>query len=231
MKVLLHKAGERGQAEHGWLSTRYSFSFANWYEPSRMGFGTLRVLNDDTIAPASGFGAHGHRDMEIVTIVMAGAVMHEDSMGNKKQVKAGEVQVMSAGTGVVHAERNESPSKALKLFQIWVEPRAPGGSARYEQASFDFTRAGETVLVSPKGALSLQQDAWLSLINLTKEEVLTYQVKKSGNGVYFFVVEGSVSNAGHELTARDALGVVEAGDVALRGGAGGAQLLAIEVPL
>mgnify|MGYP003393974905 CR=1 FL=1 len=230
MKTLLHKAGERGEGEHGWLRTRYSFSFASWYEPSRMCFGKLRVLNDDTIAPANGFAPHAHRDMEIVTLVTEGAVTHEDSMGNKKQVKAGEVQVMSAGTGVVHAERNESPSETLKLFQIWIEPRAPGGSARYAQKAFDLECPGETLLVAPEAPLSLGQDAWLSLVNLKKGEEWAYQVKKVGNGCYFFVIEGSVSIAGHELEARDALGVWEADEASVLS-KGGAQLLAIEVPM
>jgi redox-sensitive bicupin YhaK (pirin superfamily) len=230
MKTLLHKAGERGQAEYGWLTTRYSFSFAGWYEPSRMGFGKLRVLNDDIIAPANGFAPHAHRDMEIVTLVTEGAVTHEDSMGNKKRVAAGEVQVMSAGTGVVHAERNESPHETLKLFQIWIEPRAPGGCARYAQNTFDLTRPGETLLVAPDAQLSLGQDAWLSLVNLKKGEEWTYQIKKVGNGVYFFIIEGSVSIATHELDARDALGVWEAGEVSVLSKGDGAQLIAIEVP-
>src|SRR3989344_846255 len=142
MKIEVYKAEERGEGKHGWLTTRYSFSFADWYEPSRMGFGTLRVINDDIIAPQSGFGEHGHRDMEIITIVTEGAVTHTDSMGNEKVVEAGEVQVMSAGTGVVHAERNASPTTPLKLFQIWIEPKERDIAPRYAQKRFDFSSPG-----------------------------------------------------------------------------------------
>src|SRR5690606_12496739 len=142
------------KGEHGWLSTRYSFSFANWYDPSRMGFGALRVINDDRIAPANGFGAHGHRDMEIVTIVTKGTVRNEDSMGSRGTVPAGDVQAMSAGTGVVHAERNDSPDEELTLFQIWIETARPGAVPRYAQKPFGLGshEPGLTLLVAPTDA-------------------------------------------------------------------------------
>ena len=138
MNTVLHRANERGKSELDWLSSRFSFSFAEWYNPERMGFGSLRVINDDTIAPSSGFNMHAHRDMEIITIVMEGAVTHKDSEGNKGVVMAGDVQVMSAGTGIVHSEYNDSADETLKLFQIWITPNRQGVPFQYAQKHFNF---------------------------------------------------------------------------------------------
>ncbi len=227
---MLHRADKRGKGEHGWLSTRYSFSFADWYEPTRMGFGALRVINDDTIAPASGFGMHSHKDMEIITIVMSGTVTHKDSIGNTGTVPAGDVQVMSAGTGVTHSEYNESADQPLTLFQIWIMPKERNIAPRYAQKSFS---AESALLVSPdgrEGSLSIAQDAFISRVYLGAGETLSYAIKGEGNGVYVFIVDGSANVEDVELHARDALGVsgVQAISIA---SPGNVSLLVIEVPM
>lgn len=211
MKFIVHKADERGRAEHGWLHSRFSFSFADWYNPEKMGFGVLRVLNDDIIDPHAGFGMHPHSNMEIITIVMEGAVSHEDSMGNKYDVPAGDVQVMSAGTGVVHAEFNHSDKK-LKLFQVWIEPSKRGLPPRYDQKSFGDVKEKNTfeLLVSGKDAnapLWINQNVYVSRAMLEAGESLTYSLKDSHNGVYVFLVEGRMSMGETNLGPRDAIGL------------------------
>jgi quercetin 2,3-dioxygenase len=230
MEAVFHLKDSRGKAEHGWLSSRFSFSFANWYEPSRMGFGALRVLNDDTIAPASGFGMHPHANMEIITIVTKGAVTHEDSMGNKGVVHAGEVQVMTAGTGVVHAEKNDSETESLELFQLWITPREAGLLPRYEQRMFD---ASTSLLVSPdgrEGSLSIMQDAFIERVSLSVGEALSQPVRKSGNGLYIFVVSGSTRAGDITLGQRDALGIRGVSHIQLLAEQN-SELLIIEVPV
>ena len=234
MQKVVHKAKERGVAEHEWLHSRFSFSFADWYEPSRMGFGALRVINDDVIDPASGFGMHPHRDMEIITIVREGTVTHEDSMGNRGDVTAGEVQVMSAGSGVVHGEQNESSTTTLKLFQIWVTPKSRGIEPRYGQKAFPPAVAGEAeVLVGPIGSdapLTINQDAYITRVALGAKESLEYPTKVSGNGVYCLVVSGDIVIAGEALGPRDAVGIIEPGAVTLAAKTV-AEVLIFEVPM
>jgi redox-sensitive bicupin YhaK (pirin superfamily) len=215
--------------EHGWLSTRFSFSFADWYDPNRMGFGVLRVLNDDTIAARNGFGMHGHRDMEIITIVTKGAVTHEDNMGNTGLVPAGDVQVMSAGTGVVHSERNDSSSESLELFQIWITPREKGIAPRYAQRSFSGINA---LLVSPdgrEGSLAIMQDACITRVRVEPGMPFRYSLFSSGNGVYVFVVAGEVSIDETTLHTRDALEILDTEDFLVESVVS-ATLLIIEVP-
>lgn len=231
MKTTVHRADERGGGEHGWLSTRYSFSFANWYEPSRMGFGALRVINDDRIAGKNGFGAHAHADMEIITIVLSGTLTHKDSMGNTGTIRAGEVQVMSAGTGVVHAEFNDA-NEELTLFQIWILPDRKGHEPRYAQQDFG-TESRETLLVAPMGheeTLGIHQDAYITRLSLEAHEVHEYRIHKEGNGLYVLVVEGKTGVAGETLGKRDSIGIEDAETVALTA-ASKTQLLLIEVPM
>jgi quercetin 2,3-dioxygenase len=234
VSTVLHRASERGVAEHGWLSSRFSFSFAEWYSPHRLGFGALRVINDDTIAPSSGFGMHPHRDMEIITIVTAGAVTHKDSEGNERVVAAGDVQVMSAGTGVLHSEYNNSSTEPLKLFQIWITPNKQNAPVQYAQKSFNFLEVsdGALPLVAPfgkgrAGELMINQDAWITYVD-TKTKPLDYRLKQEGNGLYIFVIEGNCTVAGTKLSARDALGVSDTPSVSL---SGEARALLIEVPM
>ncbi len=200
-----------------------------------MGFGALRVINDDIVAPATGFGMHPHRDMEIITIVNEGAVTHTDSMGNKGAVvPAGDVQVMSAGTGVVHAEHNESPDVPLKLFQIWIFPKAEGIEPAYGQASFGDPVLNEIeTLVAPVGddhPLTINQDAYISRAKIEKGKSLNYEVRIPGNGVYTFVVDGDVEVEGDGLSGRDALGVWDTDTLSVRA-VSEATLLFIEVPM
>ncbi len=235
MEKVIHRAEERGRGEYDWLKTRYSFSFANWFEPARMGFGALRVINDDWIAPANGFGAHPHRDMEIVTIVTKGTITHEDSMGNYGEVPAGDVQAMSAGTGVVHAERNDSPDEDLTLFQLWIATGVPGATPRYAQKPFgleDMT-PGLRVLIGPDGtpdALPIYQDAYISMARLDTDTPLTYTLHDPAHGVYVFVVEGGILLADETLGRRDAMGISEVESIILTADAP-ATALVIEVPL
>lgn len=212
MEKVLHRNHTRGKGEHGWLSTRYSFSFADWYEPKRMGFGKLRVINDDLIAPASGFGAHGHKDMEIVTLVTEGTLTHKDSLGNTGTIPAGDVQAMSAGTGVVHAEYNDSADEPLALFQIWIETDQPNATPRYAQQSVGFSdEPGLTTLIVPEGSdedgLPIHQDAYVHRVVLDAEHPYEYQLRNPEHGVYIFVIDGDVQVTGEELGKRDAIGV------------------------
>lgn len=236
MNYTLHKASERGVAEHGWLHSRFSFSFANWYNPAKMGFGVLRVINDDVIDADSGFDLHPHDNMEIVTIVMEGAVTHGDSMGNEGAIPAGDVQVMSAGTGVVHSEHNNSLEDELKLFQIWILPKERGIEPRYDQKSFGATwkQNALQLLVSPDGrndSLFIHQNAFIhrgALIDGKTQEYMLHDAEK--NGVYLLVVDGSVKIDGHTLNSRDAIGVSETDSIIIVANAT-ARYLLFEVPM
>ncbi|MFA5876806.1 MAG: pirin family protein [Candidatus Paceibacterota bacterium] len=235
MKKVIDRSGDRGRGEYGWLTTRYSFSFADWHEPTRMGFGALRVINDDVISASSGFGMHHHQDMEIITIVTYGTVTHKDSMGNIGIVPAGDVQVMSAGTGVTHSEYNDSKEEALSLFQIWIQPKEFGIEPHYAQSSFNLAEVknGLTLLVAPIGVgsgLPINQDAYISYAVLDKNIPCTYNLKEKGNGVYLFVVEGKVTLDGEILHSRDAMAVSGTDEMTITSSIS-AKVLIIEVPL
>ncbi len=231
MKKILHPNSERGAGEHGWLSTRYSFSFNTWYDEEKMGFGTLRVLNDDVIAGGQGFGRHGHRDMEIITIVMQGALAHQDSIGNQYVVNEGDVQVMSAGTGVMHSEQNHLEDTSLELFQLWVEPKQLSIEPRYLQKHYDFKSVtnGSVELVG-EGSLSINQDAFITYASYKKSEEYTYQLHDSTHGIFIFVIEGSLVVGGETLGKRDALGVCETGEIKVTSKED-TTFLVIEVPM
>lgn len=236
-KTILHKADARGGADHGWLKAKHSFSFASYQDtdPARIHFGALRVLNDDTIAPGMGFGRHPHDNMEIITIPLEGALAHQDSMGHKEVLHSGEVQVMSAGTGLYHSEYNASETDYLKLLQIWVFTRKNGVTPRYGQAHFDkvdrINKLQPIVTPGPtESGLWIHQDAWFHLGSLQKDFKSDYSFKKSGNGVYAFVIEGSVTINGQELNKRDALGVRDTDSLSIEAQAD-TELLLIEVPM
>lgn len=231
MKSIFHPSSERGKGDYGWLTTRYSFSFSNWYDPTKMGFGALRVLNDDVISAGQGFGTHVHKDMEIITIVMHGAVAHKDSMGNEYVVNEGDVQVMSAGTGVMHSEHNASQTKPLELFQLWIEPDVRGIEPRYEQKNYNFQSVTNT-LVELVGANSLliNQDAYISYGVLDDGKTLLYKFHDSEHGVYFFVIEGTLTIGDLVLKKRDAFGVWGTKEVEITSQIG-STFLVIEVPL
>jgi redox-sensitive bicupin YhaK (pirin superfamily) len=230
MKIELHKNEDRGVGEHEWLSTRYSFSFNDWYNPLKMGFGALRVLNDDIIAPHSGFGAHSHRDMEIITVVMKGTVTHKDSLGNVGHIKEGMIQVMSAGTGVTHSEYNEG-DVPLELFQIWIMTKERGITPRYEEKHIDFLKSEDArVLLVGDGGLSINQDVSILYVSSTAEEEATYMLHGPERGVYFFVIEGEVKVGEATARRRDALCISEIEEFSYSV-KGGTKVLLIEIPL
>lgn len=209
---VIHKAETRGHANHGWLDTYHTFSFANYYDPDRMHFGMLRVLNDDTVAAGMGFGTHPHDNMEIVSIPLEGDLEHRDSMGNVAVIKKGEIQVMSAGTGITHSEYNKNRDKTVKFLQIWVFPREQGLTPRYSQITLDESMMKDRLaeIVSPdkdgEGAW-IHQDAWFHMGHFGKDKELVYKVKKEGNGVYVFVLEGELEVDGNRLGHRDGIGL------------------------
>ncbi|MDB5189454.1 MAG: hypothetical protein JWL82_411 [Parcubacteria group bacterium] len=234
MTTILHTAKERGGADHGWLKTRHSFSFAHWYEPTRMGFGALRVINDDWIAPHEGFGAHSHKDMEIITLVMQGTLTHEDSMGTLGVISAGDVQIMSAGTGVTHSERNDG-DEPLELFQLWIEAKEKGIAPRYGQNELHLSEQGPglTLLVAPLDTpevLTINQDAYIYYGTLDETHPLEYALHAPANGVYVFVIDGTLTVAGETLSPRDALGVTDATSLSLSSSSV-SQFLLFEVPM
>lgn len=235
MKTILHKSETRGHANHGWLDTHHTFSFANYYQQDRVNFGALRVLNDDWIAAGEGFGTHPHDNMEIITIPVLGVVEHKDSMGNHGTIKAGEIQVMSAGTGIFHSEYNHEKTIPLELFQIWVFPNKRNVTPRYDQVSLaDIEKVDEFFqILSPNPndqGVWIHQNAWFHLGNLSEGWEGEYELKDKKNGVYFFVIEGNVTVAGQELTRRDGLGVSEASEVKIRSNSI-TKLLVMEIPM
>jgi len=210
MKLTVHRSGCRGHADHGWLKTWHSFSFASYYNPDRMHFGALRVLNDDIIAAGMGFGTHPHDNMEIITIVLEGELEHRDSMGNGSVIRPGEVQVMSAGTGIQHSEFNHSQKNEASLLQIWVFPDKKNVEPRYGQAKFqeDEMKGKWRTVVSPDGvdgSLWIHQQAWFSLGEFDEDATIDYQLKKPGNVIYLFLISGEVEVGSETLKQRDAL--------------------------
>ena len=235
MKSIVHKAATRGHADHGWLNAWHSFSFAGYHDPSRVHFGVLRVLNDDTIAGGMGFGAHPHDNMEIITIPLSGQLEHRDSMGNTGIISKGEVQVMSAGTGIQHSEKNKNSNEPLKLLQIWVFPDKRNVEPRYGQKAFDLSASKNNLLtlVSPMGekeGLNIHQNAWFSLGKLDKDFSTTYELKDKQNGIYAFVIDGTVTINGEKLDRRDAAGISEADKLEIKADSE-AELLLMEIPM
>ncbi len=214
MNKVLHIAQERGLVSFGWLDAKYSFSFGNYYNPDKMNFGALRVLNDDTIAPAMGFGKHPHKNMEIITIVQSGALKHEDSMGNKGIIETGDIQVMSAGSGIEHSEVNASSQNSVTLFQLWIHSQRQDVTPRYEQKKIAplLTDNAFTTIVKPKQEalkddIWIHQQAYISIGNFSNETQTNYSIQQSQNGVYIMVIEGSIVVADQTLQHRDAIGL------------------------
>jgi len=237
MNIQVRKALARGTADHGWLKANFSFSFAHYFNPENIQFGMLRVLNDDTIAPGMGFGTHPHDNMEIITIPLAGGLRHRDSMGNEKVVSYGEVQVMSAGTGIQHSEMNASSTEIAKTLQIWVFPNQQNVRPRYDQKAFDIeSQQNEWVtVISPntqpaEGSIWIYQDCFFSLGVFDANQVMNYQTKIAGNGLYLFVIEGEVQLQDQVLGKRDAAEITTAASIDLKTTAA-ATLLLIEVPM
>jgi redox-sensitive bicupin YhaK (pirin superfamily) len=233
MGIAIYKADSRGNADLGWLQTRYSFSFSGYYDPKRMGFGALRVLNDDTIAAGKGFGKHPHDHMEIVTIVLSGALEHQDSMGNKGIIRAGEVQHMSAGKGIVHAEYNASDKESVQLLQIWIEPAKRDIEPRYAQASLaelDLKNKLVPIVSGKEGEapLAMNQDARILFGHLEKGQKVAQQLSQ-GKGAFVFVLSGNIAFNGYEIATRDAAELTDISKYTLHAKET-AQLLIIEVP-
>jgi redox-sensitive bicupin YhaK (pirin superfamily) len=235
MNTVIHRDKTRGSAEHGWLQSRHTFSFAHYYDPERMGFGVLRVINDDIVAPGAGFDAHSHDNMEIVSILLSGALRHEDSTGNTRVIQSGEVQIMSAGTGITHSEYNASETEPVNFLQIWVLPKRRDIEPRYHEQEFPAAdREGRfQVVVAPSsegGDMWINQDAWFSLGNFSAESRATYRLNADGNGIYVFVLEGTVDVAGESLDRRDGVGITDSDEIEIEA-TSDCQLLVIEGPL
>ena len=235
MNTILHKADTRGHADHGWLRSFHTFSFASYYNPERMHFGVLRVLNDDTVAPGRGFGTHPHDNMEIISIPLEGDLEHKDSMGNVALIREGDIQVMSAGTGIRHSEYNKNVNQQVKFLQIWVFPREKEVEPRYDQISLKDIRMENEFyqVLSPHKedpGVWIHQDAWFHLGEFSKDTSTAYQVKKDGNGVYAFVIEGEIEIEGQHLNSRDGFGISEAEEFQLKAQAG-SKVLLMEIPM
>ncbi len=235
MNQVIHKAASRGNANHGWLNSFHTFSFANYYNPERMNFGVLRVLNDDQVQAGKGFGTHPHDNMEIVSIPLEGDLEHKDSMGNVTVIKEGDVQVMSAGTGVTHSEYNKNVDKEVKFLQIWIFPRQKNVEPRYDQVSLrEIEKENELYQVlSPTKedqGVWINQDAWFHLGKFNQDTVTNYKLKKKENGVYAFILDGEAEINGEKLSRRDGIGVWDIESIEIKA-ANNARLLIMEVPM
>jgi redox-sensitive bicupin YhaK (pirin superfamily) len=234
MKKIIHKAASRGHADHGWLKSYHTFSFANYQNLERMNFGMLRVLNDDVVQPKMGFGTHPHRNMEIISIPISGALSHTDNIGNKRSIEVGEVQVMSAGTGLKHSEFNDSKIAAVNFLQLWIFPEIENITPYYNQKIFEALERKNKfqVLVSPKdkqvvGSLPINQQGYISMIDLDKGFETAYDLK---NGAYFFLIEGEVLIEDENLEKRDAIGIIEKEKVNIKANKA-SKLLVIDVTM
>ena len=212
MKTIYHAADSRGDANHGWLKSKHTFSFANYHNPERMGFGALRVINDDFVIAGQGFGKHSHRDMEIISIPLSGKLGHGDNIGNNGIIETGEIQVMSAGTGITHSEMNGDDKEDVKFLQIWVIPNKMNVEPRYQQVRMDdILKPNEfNQVLSPNSddaGVWIHQDAWFSMGDFDKGITQIYELKNPNNGVYIFVISGKVVVNGNTLDTRDGLGV------------------------
>lgn len=237
MKSRLFPKNQRGTANHGWLQANFSFSFGNYYNPDMVQFGMLRVLNDDTIGAGMGFGTHPHDNMEIITIPLEGGLTHRDSMGNQETVRFGEVQVMSAGTGIQHSEMNASQTEQTKTLQLWIFPDKQNVEPRYSQKGFDLENNRNSLIniVSPEdkndgNALWIYQQAFLHLGVFDTGKTITYNVNIPENGIYLFLIEGELEINGQAVNERDAYGIIEFDSVEIQTKSA-SKILIIEVPM
>ncbi|MBY0427376.1 MAG: pirin family protein [Cytophagales bacterium] len=233
--TVLHRANTRGHANHGWLDTYHTFSFASYYNPDRMSFGALRVLNDDTVAGGMGFGTHPHNNMEIISIPLKGDLEHKDSMGNVAVIRQNDIQILSAGTGITHSEYNKNRDSQVNFLQIWVLPKAENIKPRYDQITLDVKERENKFqqIVSPShddAGVWINQDAWFSLGNFAAGKNETYKIKKPGNGVYVFVLEGSATIQGEKLNKRDGIGVWDIDKIDIKSDSN-TELLLMDVPM
>lgn len=230
-----HPESSRGTADYGWLQAKYSFSFGQFYDVSREQFGKLRVLNDDIVQPGEGFGTHPHRNMEIITIPLSGELAHKDSMGHEEVIKTGEVQVMSAGSGIKHSEYNASKKSLVNILQLWVFPNKANVTPRYAQKAFDFSIKNEWVaIVKPfeteEEALWVHQEAYLSIATLESAERISYQLQKENHLVYVFIIDGAVTIGEYQLSKMDALGIKTNEEIIIISSSKESRVLLVEVP-
>lgn len=234
MKKEIHLAHTRGHANYDWLDTFYTFSFANYYDPSRLNFGSLRVLNDDWVDGGKGFGKHPHDNMEIITIALEGELEHKDSIGNTFRIKKNDVQMMSAGTGIFHSEFNHHPTEPVRLLQIWVFPDKRNLTPEYDQKSFDpkerINKWQRIVSPSEPEAVKINQNAYFSLINMDKDFFIDYKLHSENNGAYLFILEGSVNVDKTILQRRDGIGIWESSDLLLKA-LEASEVLLMEIPM
>lgn len=235
-KLIFHQSKTRGEANHGWLKSFHSFSFANYYNPERMNFGVLRVLNDDTVSGGMGFGKHPHDNMEIISIPLEGDLEHQDSMNNTTIIRKGDIQVMSAGTGVYHSEYNKNKDETVKFLQIWVFPNKKNVTPRYDQISLNIDERKNRLqqILSPNAddvGVWIHQDAWFHLGNFDKGQNVHYQMKKEGNGLYAFILKGSFVIDQQEMGLRDGLGITGTDKIDITAREDDAEILLMEVPM
>ncbi|MEJ7643450.1 MAG: pirin family protein [Chryseolinea sp.] len=235
MKTVLHKASTRGRANHGWLDSHHTFSFAGYSDPARVTFGALRVLNDDVVKGGGGFGQHPHDNMEIISIPLRGTLEHRDNSGGHGIIKSGEIQIMSAGSGIAHSEKNASANDDVNFLQIWVFPKERDITPHYDQKTFDAAQRTDkfkTVVAPEKNADSLwiNQDAWFSLGKVNKDFVGEYRLHQTNNGVYAFVIDGEVTINGQVLGRRDGFGIWDVENLSISAQSS-AEVLLIEVPM
>ena len=233
---VLHKADTRGLANHGWLLSRHTFSFANYHNPDRMHFGVLRVLNDDRVEAGRGFGTHPHDNMEIISIPLEGDLEHKDNMGNTAIIKNGDIQVMSAGTGITHSEFNKNENQLVRFLQIWVYPNKPNVTPRYGQITLDIKQRHNKLqqIVSPNpddDGVWINQNAWFHLGNFEQDVETTYQIKRKGNGVYVFLIKGNLIVNGQELAARDGFGLWNIDKLTIKSITADTEVLLMDVPM
>lgn len=233
MKTVYHKADSRGHADHGWLDSYHTFSFANYHNSERKNFGVLRVLNDDTVAPKIGFGTHPHSNMEIVSIPLEGDLEHRDSMNNMSVINEGDIQVMSAGTGITHSEKNKNNDREVKFLQIWIIPNKENVEPRYDQIKIDSSSNEFKQILSPNAndeGVWIHQNAWFHLGEFDKETKKYYQVKDKNNGLYVFIIEGGAMINDNKLQRRDGIGIWETENIDIRAEPN-SKILLMEVPM
>ena len=236
MKTIFHSKNTRGQTDFGWLKANYSFSFANFYNPQRESFGKLRVLNDDIIAPEKGFGTHPHQNMEIISIPLQGSLAHKDSLNHESIIQTGDIQVMSAGTGILHSEYNPSKTSPCNLLQLWILPNKANVAPRYDQKSFlaEAEKNKFNTIVAPKNkvkdALWIHQNVYLKIARIDQGKVLKYQLSNTNNGIYAFVISGSLKIAETNLQEKDAIGIIDFNDITIEATAD-TRILIIETPV
>lgn len=233
---IIHKADTRGYANHGWLKAKHSFSFADYYNPERMHFGALRVLNDDYVEGGMGFGTHPHNNMEIITIPLAGAIEHKDSMGNGTVIKRGDIQVMSAGSGIMHSEFNHNKNVPLQLLQIWVFPNKKNVEPRYQQITLNENSYQNQLLqiVSPNKedeGVWVHQNAWFNIGNFSSNQSVSYKLKSADNGVYAFIINGSFEVDGTLLNSRDGMGIWNTNGFDFKAMEENSEILLMEIPM